>query len=567
MRGFRSRHVILLLNGIPFNSTYDGQFNPSIIPLESVAKIKASYGNHSVLYGQGGLGGVINIVTRKGEKGLQGELLGEVGEKDRYLGQFSLAGGRDLVDFFLSASGLSERGFEMSDGFDPTPLENGDLRENSDRERINVFANVGLEPTEKWGVGLVFNYLQGEFGKPPITVDKSMDPDFGKSPKFERVDSYEGYSGQFSMDYDLTDRIGLRGWAVVNRLDEELNRYDDDGYDEISKRGSFERDDETTITGGTLQTSCDLKSAGVFTVGLGYENQDYEAAGRSVGRNGLEPIDIDRDVHLCSSSVEYEVTPIERLGLVLGYGHYWFEKDDGEHDDAGSFLAGAHYDILKNTRIRGSVARKIRFPSIRQLYEPESGDPDLTTEESMNYELGVEQGLPCKSRVALVGFFEDVDDYIEKLPPDDRFKNNDEYRFFGFELTAETRFQENLFLRFGYTYLDTEDRSSGSERTDLQYRPRHKVAFEGRYLFDFGLSLYVNVLHVARQYDYSNTTPLQKRRMDDYSVVDLKVDQTVIPDRLTVYFVANNLFDEDYEESFGFPRPGRTVYGGIEWRF
>ena len=53
IHGFRSRHVLLLLDGMPLNSTYDGQFDPSIIPTENIAKIKVSYGASSVLYGQG----------------------------------------------------------------------------------------------------------------------------------------------------------------------------------------------------------------------------------------------------------------------------------------------------------------------------------------------------------------------------------------------------------------------------------------------------------------------------------------------------------------------------------
>ena len=40
LRGFRSRHVLLMLDGIPLNSTFDGQFDPSLIPVENIAKIK-----------------------------------------------------------------------------------------------------------------------------------------------------------------------------------------------------------------------------------------------------------------------------------------------------------------------------------------------------------------------------------------------------------------------------------------------------------------------------------------------------------------------------------------------
>ena len=63
IRGMRTRHVTLLIDGVPFNSTFDGQFDPTFIPVENIARIKVSKGVHSVLYGDGGLAGVINIVT------------------------------------------------------------------------------------------------------------------------------------------------------------------------------------------------------------------------------------------------------------------------------------------------------------------------------------------------------------------------------------------------------------------------------------------------------------------------------------------------------------------------
>jgi outer membrane receptor for ferrienterochelin and colicin len=67
IRGLRSRHVLLLLDGIPLNSTYDGQMDPRLIPVEIIKKIKVTYGTGSSLYGTGALGGVINIITRREE--------------------------------------------------------------------------------------------------------------------------------------------------------------------------------------------------------------------------------------------------------------------------------------------------------------------------------------------------------------------------------------------------------------------------------------------------------------------------------------------------------------------
>ena len=135
LRGFRSRHVLLLLNGIPFNSAFDGQFDPSIIPVENIAKIKVSYGNNSVLYGQGGLGGVINVITKKGTEGIQGNVKLETGARNRNLGSFSVSGAKDRFDAFVSGSALDSDGFVLANDFEATSEEDGGLSENSDRKQ------------------------------------------------------------------------------------------------------------------------------------------------------------------------------------------------------------------------------------------------------------------------------------------------------------------------------------------------------------------------------------------------------------------------------------------------
>ena len=575
LRGFRSRHVLLLLNGIPFNSVYDGQFDPSIIPVENIAKIKVSYGNHSVLYGQSGLGGAINIITKKGKKGIRGKVLGEAGERDRYLSRFSLSGGKKNINFFLSGSHFKQDGFILSDDFESTSEEDGGLRKNSANRRKNFFANAGIDLSQDWRIGLVFNYLQGEYGTPPGTINDKKDP-FAKTPKYERVEDFEGFSGQITTSYDLPGPLDLRAWIFTNHFDQKKNRYDDNNYNSMSDptvKGTYDKNSETEITGGNIQTRCDLESAGLFTLGLSAEWQDFESEGRirdiklPKKKYGVGNFSTDRDVDVYNASIEYELSPLENLGIVLGYGHHWFEKEDDKNDDESSFLVGAHYDIFEDTKIRGSVARKIRFPSIKQLYEEDTGNPGLTAEKSKNYELGIEQRLPWKTTISLTGFLMDVEDYIEKDSSTEIYQNHDEYRFQGFELTAETRFYKNLILRAGYTFLDTDDRSTGTEIEELEHRPKNKITFEAKYSFGFGFSTYMNVMHVSDQYHYSEKSPLIKKKLNDYTLVNLKLEQGLFDDRFCLYFGVDNLFDEDYEESYGFPLAGRTIYGGLEFQF
>jgi len=590
IRGLRSRHVLLLLNGIPFNSADDGQFDPSIIPIENIARIKVSYGNHSVLYGQGGLGGVIDIITKKGTEGVASTAQVEYGQTNRGLGRATLSGAKGATDFFIGASSMGSDGFPLSDGFKATSEENGGRRDNSDFRQGNVFANVGYKPADALDLGLTAAMFSGELGKPPITINDKNDI-FATTPKYDRIDNYLGESGQLSASYHPAGPLSVRGWAFVNRMEEDENRYDDNHYnsmDDPTVKGTYQADNTNEIYGGTVQSAANLGRAGLFTLSLSGEDQSFSSNGiiRDVEvkahsavaddsgfgsasgpkKYDVRPFDEDASLNVYSTAIEYEVMPFDRVGVVAGYSHHWLDKDRGGDDNDYGLLAAAHWDVIDGTRLRVSAARNIRFPSTRQLYSPDEGNPDLTTERSVNYEAGVTQDIGASSSVSLTGFHIDVENYIEKNAPDEIFENNDNYRFQGLELTGETRVVKNLMLRTGYTFMDTRDKSPDTEKQELQYRPEHKITVEATYSFDWGFSLYADTITVLDQYFYSRTSPLQKARLDDYTVVNVKAEQVFFDDTLHVYLAFENLFDTSYEEAYGFPRAGRTVFGGIEMR-
>jgi outer membrane cobalamin receptor len=567
-RGFRSRHTQLLLNGIPFNSTYDGQFDPTIIPVENIGKIDLGFGNQSVLYGQGGLGGVINVVTKKGEEGFQGMTAIEISEDKTHRDRFSLSGKRDDIDFFLSGSMSQGDGFRVSDDFDATKNEDGGLRENSDWKRQNLFFNLGYTVTDNLELGLVVNCLSGEYGRPPSVLDDKKDP-FYKSPKYERVEDFDGFSAQVNAALDIPGPLSFRGWVFTNAMEEDANRYDDNTYTTMKKKNAYERKSDTSVTGGTLQTRYDFERAGSVTLSLQGEKQSFDTKGTRVDKkNKAQAFDNDWELEIYTASAEYRVSPLDRLHLVMGYGYSGLEKESGSDDSKGFFQAGATYDLFDTTSIKGSFAKKIRFPSLKQLYETTSGgNPELTTEESYNYELGIEQVLPGNVMVGVTCFYIDARDYIEKDDATDLYENNEDYRFKGIELTTEKRFQENIFIRAGYTYMETEDRSSNSFKDELQYRPEHKFTLEGNYEFKCGLAIYSSLLYVADQYHYSGTTPVVKASLEDYTIVNLKLEQRLFDGKMYLYVGADNLFDEEYEESYGLPREGSTIYGGLRLNF
>ncbi|MGA7828980.1 MAG: TonB-dependent receptor plug domain-containing protein, partial [Geobacteraceae bacterium] len=167
LRGFKTRHVVLLLDGVPYNSAFDQQFDPTLIPVEDIARIKVTKGPSSVLYGQGGLGGVINIITKKGTKKTRAMAGLEMGDHEPYRVKASLGTGAGKFDVFVSGSATKQNSFPLSDDFKATTLQQSGYRVNSDGERNNVYANIGFTPSEDLSLALTLSYKRGGYGKPP----------------------------------------------------------------------------------------------------------------------------------------------------------------------------------------------------------------------------------------------------------------------------------------------------------------------------------------------------------------------------------------------------------------
>lgn len=569
IRGFRTRHVQFLLNGIPLNSTFDGQFDPRTVPVEIIEEIKVTTGGSSVLYGAGGNGGVINIITKQGQKGLHGTAVAEVAQEQSVLGRLSVAGGTDTVKAFASVGHVERDGTPLSNHFSTTAFEDGDDRDNSDLKKTNLFTNVDIALSDKTQLGLTVNYQDGDYGKPAIANYDKNDI-FTKSPKYQRVDDSEGVSSQLAFSHQASDLISVRGWAFYNELELEENRYDDDSYTSQVKKNSSMSENTTRTSGGSVQVKADFVQAGSLTLGLNGQTDDWEDKGFYIDKKDNR-IDYksDEDTDLFSAALEYQVALADTVGMVLGYGHHWQNRSEGDDEDAYSYLIGMHYDPIPGTRLKASHSRKIRFASIKQLYDADSGNSDLEAEHTLHYELGVEQALPAETLFSVTGFINDAKDFIEKDEITDINENADEYLFHGFEVALENQAIDNLLVRMSYSYLESENRSSDSEIHQLQNRPRDRVTLETIYDLPWGMTAQASMLYVANQYSYAEDKSgvIFQQRTPDYTVVDLKLTQSLLAEALELYIGVNNLFDEDYETSYAFPQAGRNVYGGVEYRF
>ena len=569
LRGFKTRHVVLLLDGVPYNSAFDQQFDPTLIPVEDIARIKVTKGPSSVLYGQGGLGGVINIITKKGTKKTRAMAGLEMGDHEPYRVKASLGTGAGKFDVFVSGSATKQNSFPLSDDFKATTLQQSGYRVNSDGERNNVYANIGFTPSEDLSLALTLSYKRGGYGKPPNVVDNLFNDDpFASGVKYVRVNDFEGYSAQLAADYQVTKPFSVRSWLYFNKYDEHESQYDNEQMNSFNlKNGSYVQDTKTDIFGFTLQPKYDFGKAGTVALSLSTEKDMWKNSSLTTTSPNNFSYDLTKkNVSLYSASAEYDVSPLPDLGLTIGYGHYWQDKDEGS-DNGWSLLTSAYYDVTKGTRLKAAFQRNIRFASIRQLYEQPSGDPLLKPESAYLYQVGIEQQLPGKTKLSLTGFHNTAKNFIQKDDALNKNRNYAEYSYLGVELAAETRIVPRLLARASYTYLDSKDKSTPGH-DEFQYTPAHKVTLESKYDFDCGLTPYFAFAYVGEQYTYSKTgiTPVQKLELKNIALVNVKLTQKLMKNAWSLYIGVDNLFDEDYETSYGVPQRGRFLYGGVEFR-
>ncbi|MCB0355130.1 MAG: TonB-dependent receptor, partial [Bdellovibrionales bacterium] len=260
--------------------------------------------------------------------------------------------------------------------------------------------------------------------------------------------------------------------------------------------------------------------------------------------------------------VDVLTTPLESFSTSFG-----IRLDNHESFDSEVTFRVAPVVKLEDsgTRIRGSVASGFKAPSLSQLYSS-FGNPELEPEESIGWEIGIDQefaeGLV---RFGATFFRNDIDQLISFNSETFRSENIAEAEITGFELSLEVEPVEHLLLKADYTFTDAEDKNL---RTQLLRRPENKFAFSGFYSFleDRGqVGVRANVVGHRSDTDFS-TFPSQSVRLGGYTVVDL-LGSYRITETLEFFARVENLFDREYQDVFGFGTPGVAGYGGLRVRF
>ena len=587
IRGLRTRHIKLLVDGIPFNSTFDGQFDPTFVPTSQIDRLKVTTGSVSELYGPGAFG-VIDVQTRFLHND-QLELNAELGEGENQYLSLQAGGHNGRVNYYGNLTHRSRNYFELSDKFQPSPEEDGDRRLNSDMERNTGIGKLSYQVSDSLQLGLSSSFLIGEYGIPPTVISD----EFAARPSYERIENQQGFTLQSSFNYIPDANYYLRGWAYTNHLKQDENRYSDASFSDINDKqvkGSYLTTTKTAINGVGIQSGYAFNKQSRAAFALDWHHDGWEQSGvirdmaeigggggkgggngngsgaGTVINYGLRPLDEDEAVSAYSFAAEYEVDLNENLAMVAGGGRHWQSPEHLTDTVASSYLLGFHYRINQAFNLHGSWARKIRMPSIRNLFDASRGNPNLDPELLEGAEIGLQYDFePMKVVLDVTFFHYDIEDFIQRDRVTDRFENLEQARVKGAELSATLQPWEKLSTRLSFSYQDSEDRSE-SGRDELTNTPGQSLNIDMDYQINKTFALHAKYLYVDEQIFYTRNAPFVAAQLKEVSRVDLRLRWHPRTMRFSAYLGVDNLLDEDYADEYALPAPGRAIFVGVSWQ-
>jgi vitamin B12 transporter len=250
------------------------------------------------------------------------------------------------------------------------------------------------------------------------------------------------------------------------------------------------------------------------------------------------------------------------MHVTLGVGRNWFDNGVSVRND-GQYMAGLAYDLTQTVKLDASYSRKVRYPTLQELFDAQKGNSNLKPEESDDFEAGVTWRPRTNARIRLSVFQNHVANFIQNDKTTQTYANKN-IRVSGFEITSKVRVLPNFDVGGGYTYLQTTDESTG---LPVSYRPRDVVQLNVGYrpVENWAVRGWLN--YVADQVVSAKNDPYDQMRMPDYVVANLRVSRLFPRLHGRLYVEADNLFNESYSYAVGLPAPGLMIYGGAEFGF
>jgi len=519
VRGGGSNQVLVMVDGIKFNSPSTGSADLSGFLNTDVERIEIIKGPQSTLYGSEAMAGVVNIITKKGAGKLKANLSAEGGSFATVKTAGTVSGGTDHLNYRLSATWLDTDGIPIA--------RNGSVPNGYTNKSVS--ARLGANPTDNSSLELNLRY-----GTDKTQLDNY---EFGVGP----VDTLNYVQKRENYLVAATGKIFP--WKNYEQsLSLSFLRDDNKSTDPVTAYNNFRVKTTTELL--DWQHTLELNPLTV-TGGFAYR---YEAA-ENVGS-------FDKSIDNKAGYLNAKLT-LMTDALILNAGVRY--DDHSTFGDAVTYRTGLLYHLKPlGMRFKANLGSGFRAPSLNELYYPFYGNPDLKPEKSTGYDVGLEKELFDKRLVLGATWFSQ------------RYRNLIQTNFYtytadnignaqtdGVELNVAAQPFANLRVNAAYTWLDAVNKDTGAF---LPLRPRNKFTASMDYTI-VKLTVIGEYQYVSKRFDSG-----LNRDISPYSLVNLK-GSYLLHKNLSLFVRIDNLFDKSYEEAAGYGTPGISAYGGIKVTF
>jgi vitamin B12 transporter len=552
VRGGESDYVKVLVDGVPVNEP-GGAYDFAHLTLENVDRIEVLRGPASVLYGSDAVSGVVQVFTLGGGRRLA------AGARGGTLGTLEL-------DAAVEAGGPAA-GFGLAARWTGT---DGLYAFNNRYENRTLAARFRASPDARTDVGLTLRLTDADFHYPTDGAGDTVDH------------NQHQLTDVTTLGLDVARRLGPRIEARLALTSNEIGGGFDDAPD----------GPEDTVGTFAFRSHRDLKRRGAdgrllvrladplhLTVGAAFEHERERAASRSDSDFGPFETEIDASRDNWAGYLQLAAA---RAPAAASAG---VRLDENER--FGTFVtyrAGGSVALPAGFRLFGSVGSAFKAPLFFEQFGGTFviGNPDLEPERSTSWDAGLEQALVGgRVRASATYFGQRFRDLIQYTftpvtPGGPNYLNVAAADADGLELELRVVPARGLSLSGHYTYLTTEVTDAGTLPADdaafrlgdrLLRRPAHTVAFQvagavGR------VRAHSAVRRVGARADADFAAfPAVRLTLPAHTVVDLGGEvefprlAAALPS-LVLTARMENVFDERYQEVFGFPARGRVILVG-----
>ncbi len=533
IRGTESRHTKVLLDGIPLNdpSSPSRAFDFSNLAVENIERVEILRGPQSTLYGSDAIGGVVNIVTRRGQGARRYRFRTLGGRFGTFQQSASVSGSTDRVHYSLGGSYLE------TDGFTTAAPRFGNT-ENDGVRNGNLSGRFGWLINERSDVDVVFRYTDAESQIDGFLFPVGPVDDLLRKLKNETFVMRTQLRTEM-LDGDLEQKVGF-SFSNFNRRDTNPGLFGTAAYDGETVKFDWQ---------ANLLLHESQRVRNVLTTGVEHLNEvasSTSSPGTSLNGTGIY--------------LQEHVVLNDNWSTVAGarWDHY------SRAGSARTYRVTSRYSFEDaGTAIHASLGTGFRAPAINELYDPSIGNTDLRPEKSFGWEIGAEQVLGEGDVVADVTYFRnDLDDLIVFVfdgsgPFFGHLYNVESALTTGVELSTTYRLAENTTADFGYTYTDARNRTTDSR---LVRRPANKFRVGlARRFEEQGVDVSLSYQWVDRRDDFDVDGSITT--LDEYSLLNATLSYDY-SDRIQLFARLDNITDETYEEVWGFASARFGIYAG-----